>query len=142
MMPWCDSAMNKNRKDAWTMLEIIIMLCILLIAIFHVWICALEMIFWQKPLGLKTFRIQPDFARQSAVLAANQGLYNVFLSAGLFWSLLSRDPVQALHLKIFFLGCVALAGIFGGVTASVRILIIQGTPAIFTLVLVALSMLS
>jgi putative membrane protein len=115
---------------------------ILIIAIFHLWICMLEMIFWTKPLGLRTFKLQPDVARQSATLAANQGLYNLFLSAGLFWSLFSYGPGEALHLKIFFLGCVAIAGIFGGITANTKILILQGLPAIITLILLVASLYS
>lgn len=105
------------------------------IAILHVWFCVLEMFLWQKPLGLKLFKLEPSFARLSAPLAANQGLYNLFLSAGLIWSLLSNNAELAMQLKIFFLSCVMLAGIYGGMTVSRRILVIQAFPAIITLTL-------
>lgn len=112
---------------------------VLIIALMHLGFCVLEMFFWQKPLGLKIFNLKKEAAKQSASLAANQGLYNAFLSAGLFWSLLSNDPVEAFHLKIFFLSCVLIAGIYAGITVSTRILIVQALPALVTLILLFLS---
>lgn len=102
---------------------------VFLIAMLHVWFFILEMFLWQKPLGLKTFHIDPTFAKQSANLAANQGLYNLFLSAGLFWSLL----IDSSSLKIFFLSCIAIAGLYAGLTVSRKILWVQAVPAIIIL---------
>lgn len=110
---------------------------VFVIMILHLWFCILEMFLWQKPIGLKTFKLDAEFARRSAPLAANQGLYNAFLSAGLLWSLLSHNPSEAFHLKLFFLGCVVVAGVVGGLTVSYRILMIQALPAIAVLLLLA-----
>jgi len=102
---------------------------LLLVAIEHVWILILEMFLWTKPLGLKTFRQSKQAAEATRVLAANQGLYNGFLAAGLFWSLATGErPVQ-----FFFLICVLVAGIYGGLTAKRSILYIQGLPALLAL---------
>jgi putative membrane protein len=110
-----------------------------LVAAEHVWFLLLEMVFWTKPLGLRTFRLSPEKARQTAALAANQGLYNGFLAAGLAWSLLAGQPEQALALKLFFLSCVVIAGIFGALTVSRSILFVQGGPALAALIVVWLS---
>jgi putative membrane protein len=107
------------------------------VALLHVYILVLEMFFWDKPAGIKIFRLTPDFARQSKVLAANQGLYNGFLAAGLFWAL--TLGVDGTHVKVFFLGCVVVAGIFGALTSSRKILFVQGVPAATGLVLFALA---
>ncbi len=104
-------------------------------AALHLWFCLLEMFFWTKPLGIKLFRTNPTYAHQSASLAANQGLYNGFLSAGLLWGLLSQDPAEAFHVKIFFLACVVIAGVYAGLSVSRRILVIQALPAAVTLIL-------
>jgi len=108
---------------------------ILIIATLHVWFAVIEMFLWQKPIGLKAFKLDPEFAARSAKLASNQGLYNLFLSAGLIWSVFATNPSEAFNLKIFFLSCVAIAGIFGGITVSKRIFTIQGLPAILALIL-------
>ncbi|MFL9927032.1 DUF1304 domain-containing protein [Herbaspirillum lusitanum] len=108
---------------------------LILMALEHVWILVLEMFLWTKPLGLKTFRQSREAAEASRVLAANQGLYNGFLAAGLAWGALSGErPVQ-----LFFVVCVLIAGIYGGLTAKKSILVIQGLPALITL-LVLLSL--
>ncbi|HEX7815627.1 DUF1304 domain-containing protein [Dyella sp.] len=96
-----------------------------LVALLHAWFLVLEMFMWDKPLGRRTFRLTPEFAAQSKNLAANQGLYNGFLVAGLVWALVS----QRADVAMFFLGCVVIAGIFGGFTVSRRILAIQALPA-------------
>jgi len=102
---------------------------LLLVAIEHVWILILEMFLWTKPLGLKTFRQSKQAAEATRVLAANQGLYNGFLAAGLFWSLATGErPIQ-----FFFVICVLVAGIYGGLTAKRSILYIQGLPALLAL---------
>ncbi len=103
-----------------------------IIAVLHLYFLYLEMFAWTTPKGLKVFRNDADFAQKSAVLAANQGLYNGFLAAGLIWSMLSAGN-EALHLKIFFLSCVAIAGIYGGYSANKKIFFIQGLPAILVL---------
>lgn len=100
---------------------------VLLVALEHVWI--LEMFLWTKPLGLKTFRQSREAAEATRVLAANQGLYNGFLAAGLFWSLARGDHA----VQIFFVSCVLVAGIYGGLTAKRSILYIQGLPALLAL---------
>ena len=105
-----------------------------IIALEHVWFLVLEMFLWQKPLGLKTFRQTPETARITAVLAKNQGLYNGFLAAGLVWSLLADSPTESFRLQTFFLTCVTVAGIYGGLTASRSILFVQALPALLGLV--------
>ncbi len=99
----------------------------------HIAFLVLEMFLWTKPLGLKVFRMDRPTAEASAVLAKNQGLYNGFLAAGLIWSLTVHDPEQAFSLKVFFLSCVLLAGLYGGLTASKAILWVQGLPGAIAL---------
>jgi putative membrane protein len=95
------------------------------------------MFFWDKPLGRRVFRRAPEFATASRSLAANQGLYNGFLAAGLVWGML---PGEAAHsLKLFFLGCIIIAGIFGALTASRKIFFVQALPALLAMALVLLS---
>ncbi|KAM0440050.1 hypothetical protein ACHAPT_001153 [Fusarium lateritium] len=111
-----------------------------LIGTLHVYILVLEMFLWTGPRGRKTFRLTKEFAEQTKGMAANQGLYNGFLSAGLFWSLLHPNPEFATQLRVFFLGCVVVAGGFGGMTANKRILYVQMTPAAVSLGLVLLGL--
>ena len=106
-----------------------------LVATMHVGIMVLEMFFWNHPIGQKIFAMTPAVAESSAVLAMNQGLYNGFLAVGLFWGLLSNRT----DIKVFFLGCVIVAGIFGGLTAKTSILFTQGLPALIALILVLMS---
>ena len=110
-----------------------------LVAALHVYFLVLEMFLWTKPLGLKTFRQSLEKATDSAVLAANQGLYNGFLAAGLVWGLLQGVPAFAFQIKIFFLLCVIVAGIYGAVTVSRRILLVQALPAAIALILLGLA---
>jgi putative membrane protein len=110
---------------------------IVAVALLHLYFLVLEMFFWTRPLGLRTFRLTPEFAQQSAGLAKNQGLYNGFLAAGLLWSLVEGGR-SGFYLQIFFLSCVIVAGIFGAVTVNRRILVIQALPAFIALVLVHL----
>ena len=98
-----------------------------LVALIHLYIVALEMFLWDKPAGRRVFGTTAEFASASKVLAANQGLYNGFLAAGLVWGLamgLAGQPVQ-----LFFLGCVIVAGLFGALTVGVKILFVQTVPA-------------
>ncbi len=96
---------------------------------------ALVMFLWTKPLGLKTFRNSLEKAKESAVLAANQGLYNGFLAAGLIWGLVENVPAFAFQIKMFFLLCVIVAGVYGAATVSRRILFVQAAPAAIALIL-------
>ena len=108
-----------------------------LVALLHVYFMVLEMFLWDKPAGLRAFRQTREAAAASKVLAANQGLYNGFLAAGLFWGLsLGQDGTSV---KVFFLGCVLIAGLFGAATANRKILFIQAIPAAIGLALVLLS---
>lgn len=109
---------------------------VLLVALIHVYILVLEMFLWDKPKGMKAFNLTPEFAAQTKVLAANQGLYNGFLAAGLFWGLLLGP--EGFAVKVFFLLCVLLAGLYGAATASRRILFVQAVPATLGLVLLYL----
>ncbi len=114
-------------------------LLVALVAALHLYFLVLEMFLWTKPLGLKTFRNTPEKASESAVLAANQGLYNGFLAAGLIWGLVHTSPAFAFQIKAFFLLCVIVAGIFGAATVSRRILFVQAAPAAIALVLLLLA---
>jgi putative membrane protein len=109
-------------------------LLVAVVALAHLYFLALEMFFWTKPLGLRTFGMSQDFANSTAVLAANQGLYNGFLAAGLLWALL--DARRGFALKVFFLLCIVVAGIYGGVTAKMTILYVQAAPALVALLAV------
>jgi putative membrane protein len=108
------------------------------VALEHLGFLILEMFYWRKPLGLNIFRLTQSAADSSAALAANQGLYNGFLAAGLVWGLLIADPLWAGSIKTFFLSCVFIAGIFGAWTASPRILWLQAAPALAALISVRL----
>ncbi len=105
-----------------------------LVAILHVYFLILEMFLWDKPYGLKTFGLTPEFAAASKALAANQGLYNGFLAAGLIWSLFLGASGESV--KIFFLSCVIVAGVYGCITVSRKILFVQALPAVIALGLV------
>lgn len=108
-----------------------------IIAFLHFYIMILEMFFWDKPKGMKAFDVEEDFAKQTTVMAANQGLYNGFIAAGLVLSIIS----SLFLLKIFFLGCVFIAGIYGSLTFNKKIVFIQSIPSLITLIVVILSML-
>ena len=110
-----------------------------LVAALHVYFLILEMFLWTRPLGLKTFRNTPEKARDSAVLAANQGLYNGFLAAGLIWGLVHPDAGFAWQIKVFFLVCVIVAGLYGAASVSKRILYVQAAPAALALILLWLA---
>lgn len=108
-----------------------------LVALLHLYFLVLEMFFWEKPLGLRIFGLTPEFAKASKALAANQGLYNGFLAAGLAWGLFldtAGGPI-----KLFFLACVVVAGAFGAATVNIRIFWIQALPGIIAIFLVLAS---
>ena len=107
---------------------------IAIVGILHIGFLVLEMFLWKQPTGLKTFNMTKEVAESSATLAANQGLYNGFLAAGLFWGLFSG----IISVKIFFLVCVLIAGIYGGLTVKRSILYLQALPALIGLILVFL----
>ncbi|GEP36112.1 membrane protein [Nocardioides szechwanensis] len=100
-----------------------------LVAALHLWFLVLEMFLWTKPLGRKTFGNSAELAETTKVLAANQGLYNGFLVAGLVWGLVSEQT----DVKVFFLACVVVAGVYGAATVSSRILFVQAVPALLAL---------
>ena len=103
-------------------------LLVAIVAAIHVYILVLEMFLWRTPRGQKAFGTDQAFADQSATLAANQGLYNGFLAAGLIWGLLAADPV-GFQVTVFFLGCVIVAGLYGALTVGIKILFVQAVPA-------------
>jgi len=109
-------------------------LAVALVALLHVWFLVLEMFLWDKPTGLRTFGHTAEHAAASKVLAANQGLYNGFLAAGLVWGLTLGSAGTAV--KVFFLACVIVAGVYGAATASRKILFVQALPAAIALVLI------
>jgi putative membrane protein len=98
-----------------------------LVALLHLWFLVLEMFLWTAPIGRRTFGLTPEFAQRTRALAANQGLYNGFLAAGLAWGLWLG--AEGFPIRTFFLGCVVVAGVFGAATASRRILFVQALPA-------------
>ena len=108
-----------------------------LIALVHLYFLILEMFLWNTPKGWRTFDLTPEFATASRTLAANQGLYNGFLAAGLGWGL--TLGAVGFGVKVFFLGCVVVAGVFGALTASRKILWVQALPGAVALALVLLS---
>lgn len=104
-----------------------------LVAALHIYFLVLEMFLWTKPFGLRTFGNTPAKAQDSAVLAANQGLYNGFLAAGLIWGLLHPVAAVGLQIEVFFLLCVIVAGAYGAATVSRKILLVQALPAALAL---------
>jgi putative membrane protein len=119
------------------MVALIATVLVALVAVLHAYFLVLEMFLWDKPRGLRIFGITPEFAKASKSLAANQGLYNGFLAAGLIWGLTlgaGGNPI-----KVFFLLCVIVAGVFGALTVNRRILIVQALPGVIALLLVLLS---
>jgi putative membrane protein len=118
-------------------MQILTNIVVVAIGILHVYILVLEMFLWDKPPGLKAFGLTQEFATATKVNAANQGLYNGFLAAGLFWG--ASLGAGGASVKVFFLSCVLIAGVYGAATASRKILFIQALPAATGLVLLALS---
>jgi putative membrane protein len=108
---------------------------VVIVALLHIGFLVLEMFLWDHPTGRRTFKMTPEYSKASATLAANQGLYNGFLAAGLIWGLVIQDTA----IKIFFLICVLIAGIYGGFTAKRSILYMQALPALLALAAVYLA---
>ena len=116
-------------------MQLVAKLLVVIVAALHFGFLVLEMFFWDHPFGRKTFRMTPEFSKASAVLAANQGLYNGFLAAGLVWGLVSGQ----VNVILFFLLCVLVAGIYGGFTVGRRIIYVQALPALLALLAVYFS---
>lgn len=114
------------------------LIAILGLGLLHTYIFVLEFFLWTKPLGLKTFKNSLTKAQDSAVLAANQGLYNLFLAAGFFWSLIHADPKFQWQLMLFFSGCVLVAGIYGAYSVSKKIFFVQGLPGLIAIIILLL----
>jgi len=119
------------------MLSTLAAVAVALVALLHLYFLVLEMFLWKKRAGRRSFGLTKEFAEASASLAANQGLYNGFLAAGLIWGL-TAGPA-GFSLKVFFLGCVIVAGLFGAATANRKILWVQAVPGAIALALVTLS---
>jgi len=116
-------------------LNVVATVLVALVALIHIYILVLEMFLWETPRALKAFGTTPALAAQTKALAANQGLYNGFLAAGLIWGLLIHSPST----QLFFLGCVAVAGVYGAASANRRILFVQTVPAVLAILAVLLS---
>lgn len=112
---------------------------VLLVALEHLYFLYLEMFLWTRPKGLKTFGNTAEKAEASKVLAANQGLYNGFLAAGLLWGLIYPNAVAGTHVQMFFLACVVVAGIYGGLTVKMKIMYLQAGPALLGLLALLLA---
>ena len=110
---------------------------VLLVALLHAWFLVLEMFLWDKPAGLRAFAQSKEKAAATKVLAANQGLYNGFISAGLLWGLIQGE--EGFDFKVFFLLCVLVAGVYGAITVNRKILFIQAFPGLLGLLLVLLA---
>ena len=118
-------------------MTIVTAMIVLLVALLHVYFLVLEMFLWDKPAGLKVFGQSKEQASSTKVLAANQGLYNGFIAAGLLWGLI--QGAQGYDFKVFFLTCVVVAGVYGAMTASRKILFVQAAPGLVGLLLVIIS---
>jgi len=119
------------------MIETAANVVVALVASLHAWFLVLEMFLWQRPIGMRTFRMTPERASATKVLAANQGLYNGFLVAGLLWGLWLAPDDHGV--RAFFLACVVAAGAFGAATVGRRVLYVQALPALVGFVLLLLS---
>jgi len=117
-------------------MNILTTIAVSIVLLLHVLFLVLEMFMWNTPFGRKTFGLKEDYARQSAALAANQGLYNGFLAAGLLWGMVSTGGFDAL---VFFLSCIIVAGIYGAITAKRSILFLQTLPAAIAMALLILT---
>jgi len=117
-------------------LDIAANILVALVALLHAWFLVLEMFLWDRPAGMRTFRLTPERARDTKALAANQGLYNGFLVVGLLWGLWLAPDDHGV--RAFFLGCVVVAGVFGAATVSRRIFFVQALPALVALALLLL----
>ena len=120
-------------------METISKILVAVVALEHVYILYLEMFLWTTPTGLRAFGTTKEIADASKALAANQGLYNGFLAAGLLWGIVHPDAATGRQIEIFFLSCVIVAALYGGITVKRSILLVQGLPALIALIAVLLS---
>jgi putative membrane protein len=118
-------------------MNILTRLLVAVVALAHLGFMVLEMFFWQSPYALSSFNMTPEYAKATAVLAANQGLYNGFLAAGLVWGVIST--VRGAGISKFFLACVIIAGAFGAVTVKPSIFFVQALPAIIALLAIMIT---
>ncbi len=118
-------------------MEVLAGVAVAAVAFLHIVFLVMEMFLWTKPVGLRSFRLDAERARITATLAANQGLYNGFLAAGLIWSFIATD--QQWPIRLFFLSCVIIAGLFGAVTVGRPILWVQALPGVVALILAYLA---
>jgi putative membrane protein len=125
--------------DVVNLVAVAAAIMVALVAALHIYILVLEMFLWRTPRGLRSFGMTQQVADSSAKLAANQGLYNGFLAAGLLWGLFAYGIVSGRAILTFFLACVFVAGLYGGATVNRRIILIQSVPAAIALILVWLS---
>ena len=123
------------------MIALASMIAVGLVALEHWYILYLEMFAWTTPRVRRTFGTTPEFAEASKALAANQGLYNGFLAAGLVWGLVHPDRAVGVQIQLFFVICVCVAAIYGGITAKRSILYVQGGPALLALILLIAAMM-
>ncbi|MDQ0584947.1 DUF1304 domain-containing protein [Streptomyces rishiriensis] len=119
-------------------MEILADVLVVLVAALHLYILVLEMFLWQKKPGMSFHGLDAEMARRTAALAANQGLYNGFLAAGLVWGLIAADPT-GFRAQVFFLSCVVVAGVYGAATANRRILVAQALPGALALAAVLIA---
>lgn len=120
-------------------MHILATIFVILVAVEHIYIMVMEMFLWTKPRTLKTFNLTPQQAESSKSLAANQGLYNGFLAVGLIWGLVHPTSSVGHQIQLFFIICVLIAALYGGATASRKIWLMQGAPALLALVFVLVS---
>lgn len=120
------------------MIDTVATVAVMVVAALHAYFLVLEMFLWRTARGMRTFGTDQAFADRSAALAANQGLYNGFLAAGLVWGVLDGDPV-GFEVRVFFLACVIIAGLYGAATVSRRIAFVQALPGAIALALVFLA---
>ncbi len=120
-------------------MDIISKILVGIVGLEHIYILVLEMFLWTTPRTMKSFGTTPEFALASKTLAANQGLYNGFLAAGLFWGIFHPDAAIGEQIQVFFLVCVLVAAVYGGLTAKRSILVIQGLPALIALIAVLIA---
>jgi putative membrane protein len=127
----------RNPENKGTTMTMAANIAITIVALLHAYFLVLEMFLWDKPFGRRIFKTTPEFAAASKALAANQGLYNGFLAAGLVWGLALGAP--GIDVKVFFLACVVIAGLFGGATVNRNIMFVQAAPGIIGLALLLAS---
>jgi putative membrane protein len=127
----------RNPENKGTTMTMAANIAITIVALLHAYFLVLEMFLWDKPFGRRIFKTTPEFAAASKALAANQGLYNGFLAAGLVWGLALGTP--GVDVKVFFLACVVVAGLFGGATVNRNIMFVQAVPGIIGLALLLAS---